>query len=190
MPNWTYISISATFKSPEDRISFLENVKGRKNTLDESDLFDFNHFIPQPSNLYKENISHSQMEELKRKGIPNWYTWNTENWGTKWGACDVFIQHDELCHAIIQFNTAWSFPAPVIEKMYEMYPDVKFFIDVEYEGDEEVFALGNKMEYIPKRKVYYDKQGYEIIWNNGPHQWERLDGTPVDDYEECEIVFS
>ena len=54
--------------------------------------------------------------------------WNIENWGTKWDCYASEIKltdYDEdgiLIH--FYFETAWSPPFPVIEKLAELFPDV------------------------------------------------------------------
>ena len=87
----------------------------------------------------------------------DWYNWNIENWGTKWGAYEQ-PNHDEIeifkpdpansfkfiteakdsPLRIIRypFLTAWSTLDPVVEKLSEMFPDVMIkyaFLD---EGDQ------------------------------------------------------
>lgn len=56
----------------------------------------------------------------------DWYDWNVENWGTKWEIYDV-VDWDwiEPTHLSYAFETAWSPPEPVIEKLAELYPDIE-----------------------------------------------------------------
>ena len=42
--------------------------------------------------------------------------WNRDNWGTKWGCMDGFVQEV----GGIYFNTAWSPACPVIQKLSEL----------------------------------------------------------------------
>ena len=49
----------------------------------------------------------------------NWYSWNCENWGTKWDAVDVGFDDDlwypvdsGLDWTVYKFDTAWSAPIP------------------------------------------------------------------------------
>lgn len=70
-------------------------------------------------------------------GCTSWYDWSIKNWGTKWNAYSyVAISEDE-----IEFQTAWSAPIPVIEKLAEMYPDVEI---EHYWADED---MGNNSGY-------------------------------------------
>lgn len=50
----------------------------------------------------------------------NWYKWNVDNWGTKWGACH--IEYEITKTGIeISFDTAWAPPLPIFEKLEKKY---------------------------------------------------------------------
>lgn len=60
------------------------------------------------------------------------YEWCHKNWGTKWGICHAYLNDytnnpkmskEELFYI---FETAWSPPNPVVIKMSEMFPKLKF----------------------------------------------------------------
>lgn len=63
---------------------------------------------------------------IKEYGYPSWYRWSIDNWGTKWNACEPFW----TCENILEFQTAWSFPMPVIKRLAQMIaeqlPDTPF----------------------------------------------------------------
>jgi hypothetical protein len=66
---------------------------------------------------------------LREIGHFNWYDWACANWGTKWNAACVSVTATTLIDpdAIeITFDTAWSPPLPVFDKMIEDYPDLCF----------------------------------------------------------------
>jgi hypothetical protein len=83
-------------------------------------LLVFNLIVPPPENIEKGGCS-GQHED----GVVCWYTWNLENWGTKWGAYSH--SHYELSfrkrygsdevhgRVDLRFETAWSQPTPVFE---------------------------------------------------------------------------
>lgn len=59
------------------------------------------------------------------------YGWCIENWGTKWGTYSgngvVIVEHDnDMIEAQLSFESAWSPPRPVLEKMAELYPNLTF----------------------------------------------------------------
>jgi len=64
------------------------------------------------------------MEYKRRFGADNWYSWQTQNWGTKWNASEVFNSNN-----LISFNTAWSTPEPIFTALSKLFPDVEFFIE-------------------------------------------------------------
>jgi len=62
-----------------------------------------------------------------------------EAWGTKWNACDS--THD-IERGEAKFDTAWSFPAPVMLKLSESFPDDE--IAIEY-ADEDIGSNCGRM---------------------------------------------
>ena len=56
-----------------------------------------------------------------RYGATTWYDWCIENWGTKWNA----YENATIDQDTISFETAWSFPEPVIVQLSKMYPDLE-----------------------------------------------------------------
>jgi hypothetical protein len=84
---------------------------------------DFNKIIPQPANIFLGDLSNEDKKHCEAQGIPNWYDWNTENWGTKWGAYSMNDKRDTP--DTIHFQTAWSVPEPVVEALAKMFPDVE-----------------------------------------------------------------
>ena len=56
-----------------------------------------------------------------------WYNWNVENWGTKWGAGEVWndrISDDSKVegHTSYNFDTAWSPAEPIAAALAEKFP--------------------------------------------------------------------
>jgi hypothetical protein len=80
---------------------------------------DFNKIIPMPKELeVKEGYPLSPEEvalktsNLERYGFESWYHWRLHHWGTKWNSYCPSLQEDS-----ITFDTAWSPPIPVIERI-------------------------------------------------------------------------
>ena len=65
-------------------------------------------------------------------GSGDWYGWCNRNWGTKWNAYDVCFDQESQS---IRFLTAWDMPAPVIDKLSQMFPEVE--IDLQW-ADEDI----------------------------------------------------
>lgn len=57
------------------------------------------------------------MRRLKKYGAINWYDFACENWGTKWGAYDVIVLHEDDKRLALEFNTAWSPPEPIFDEL-------------------------------------------------------------------------
>lgn len=91
-------------------------------------------------------------------GFTDWYGWSCKHWGTKWNA----YQQAENSSDQIEFNTAWSTPYQVMQKLSEKYPDVE--IRVEY-ADEDLGA--NCGYYVLENGIITDEQGYDDDYDKG-----------------------
>jgi hypothetical protein len=63
---------------------------------------------------------------IEKYGAPTWYEWSCEHWGTKWNSCDaeVTVNSDGSLH--VKFDTAWSFPLPIFEKLVGDFQTLTF----------------------------------------------------------------
>jgi hypothetical protein len=190
MPNWFYFEVQA-HGTKEEINSFVENVKGSEKFDTEGREFDFNHFIPQPENIFRDNLSDDKRKELDELGIPNWYEWNNRNWGTKWNAvCDDFeiVGIDGVSNFVsYRLRTAWSDPRPVLHRMIEMYPNLNFIIT----GEEESGAYGlyidseNEIEEEEEPILIDDENGREVYFDNKNSLWFYTDdNTEVEDQDD------
>lgn len=136
MPNWVQnqIILEGSLKERERLCEYVKN---------DDREFDFNNIIPMPKDLkdstsptrivseeeYKKNgrgITQQMSDDLISKyGYDSWYEWACANWGTKWNACDVYV--DDVCD-VIEFNTAWSTPVLLLRKLSEEFPQLKLTI--------------------------------------------------------------
>lgn len=121
---------------------------------------DFEKIIPMPDNIYRGSIGPA---EEKLYGQNNWYDWSLANWGTKWDAYGYYEDEDYSHNRdSLRFLTAWSAPHPVLEKLSEMFPGVKF----EHEwADEDIGAnCGRRVYYDGERiEEYYPDYGKESV---------------------------
>ena len=60
------------------------------------------------------------------KNDDRWYMWCVNNWGTKWDACDKSIDYEDDEILALTFNTAWSPPEGIVERLREKYPELTF----------------------------------------------------------------
>lgn len=68
------------------------------------------------------------MRNIAETGYPSWYEWSIANWGTKWDAYSGGIVNDDGDEIELTFDTAWSPPEPIFDKLKEMFPDLTFDI--------------------------------------------------------------
>ena len=162
MPN--HVTNILSFSGDEKEIKkLLKTIKGENFEDGTPRLIDFSKIIPFPEEL-KGTISPTQIvtqeeydewmrkynagelngyekdnkpltkemsnEYKKKYGADNWYDWRCANWGTKWGAYEISKGEGNS----IVFQTAWSTPIPVIEKLSEMFPEVA--ITLEYADED------------------------------------------------------
>lgn len=180
MPNWFYFTVHVSGEK-KDVEQFVENVKGSEKYQTESMEFDFNHFVPQPDNIFRGNLGREEKKMCEEQGIPNWYRWNSDNWGTKWNAnvetafclssVDGFPMEYEY-----EISTAWAFPVPVMDRMVEMYPNIDFTIVGEEESgaygvywstSEDIFLEEEPIlvdESDHEREVYFNNNDEEYLW--------------------------
>lgn len=111
-----------------------------------------NHFLKQDDGN-KEYLKEAKiaLDNIEKYGHKDWYSWSIANWGTKWNAYE--ISKDENS---ISFDTAWSTPAPIVEKLSEMFPTVTIILefadeDFGYNCGSIVFLAGDVIdENIPQ----------------------------------------
>jgi hypothetical protein len=137
MPNWTENDLTVSGNIiQQDRMAI--EIKTDEN------IFDFNKIIPYPEG-YREQDKIA--EEWEKEHPQDWgnldrpkngynsggYGWCCNNWGTKWNACEtVFVKRDRSLAYF--FNTAWSPPEPIIRKLSEIYPKLKFTLKYYEQG--------------------------------------------------------
>lgn len=166
MPNWFHFTVNVSGEK-KDVEQFVENVKGSTKYGTQGSEFDFNHFIPQPENVYRGDLSMEDKKRLDKEGVPNWYDWNTHNWGTKWNAAIDDVFEYDRGDVTYQLRTAWADPRPVLIKMLDMYPDLNFTI----EGEEESNAYGIYLStsenlYLEEEPQYFDDEcGRAVYWS-------------------------
>lgn len=128
---------------------------------------DFNKIKPQPDNIFSGNLSQQDKEDCKKNGIPNWYDWNCENWGTKWNSYDL----EKLSWNSYKFETAWSGVPGLILKISEIFPDVKInytYADEDSGSNTGIYEFLNGevvSEEIPDSGSH---RGYEVYLSLNP----------------------
>lgn len=138
---------------------------------------DFNKVIPQPENIFTGDLGREEEEKCRKEGIPTWYEWNCENWGTKWNSYSCESEGDNT----FVFETAWSTVPEIITAMSEAFPDITF--EFEY-ADEDTssncgsFTIKNGLITNLFQPESGSKQAYELAFKLRPHYKEdyKLEG--------------
>ncbi len=121
MPNWCDNTIS--IKGPATKMSPMYTKL--KEDGDEG-LLSILH--PQPKNIFKGDLGEKERQQCAKDGIPNWYDWNSSNWGTKWDVCEGDWEYEDAGdgEAILtgNFQSAWGPPLGVYEHCDEAHPDL------------------------------------------------------------------
>jgi len=136
MPNWCYNRITVYgSEESETKLKEIEKIFETKQPFNEI------YPIPDFKTIPRED---GQLPVLEQKLNPDgsvfyetynfpdgknddrWYHWCIDNWGTKWDAGEVDIEMSDYDSLEITFNTAWSPPEGVVEKLREKYPELSF----------------------------------------------------------------
>jgi hypothetical protein len=88
------------------------------------------------------------IQNLKKYGFKDWYSWSIHNWGTKWDASDGGINSDHESELDVSFETAWAPPIEWLEKASIKYKKLKFTLEYTEEGmsfEGKSFAKGGEV---------------------------------------------
>jgi len=144
MPNWCENTLRVT-GDPGSLGKFKKQAEGPNGHLDA------NKFIPYPEEfalldsvakdpLTSEETTRAVMMGLKGKDLTRdgynqgGYDWCIQNWGTKWNFSEITIEEISSHILIYEFLTAWSPPEPLVIKMSQMFPSLKFELEYREEG--------------------------------------------------------
>lgn len=100
-----------------------------KDTNTKEKIIDFDLIIPEPR--YKKDCpiryhvnKDSHVREIEGREWFNWYDWHIDHWGTKWNAYDGYTKIGKTVLTLV-FNTAWSAPFTIYEKLTELGYDLE-----------------------------------------------------------------
>ena len=63
---------------------------------------------------------------IEKYGAPTWYEWRCTHWDTKWNASYAEVTENGDGSVHVQFDTAWTFPFPIFEKLMVDFPTLVF----------------------------------------------------------------
>lgn len=132
MPNWITNNLEVKHEDPK-QIAWLSKCF-KKGTID------FEKITPPPAKMFRGDLGEKERKYCKKKGIPTWYDWQSENWGCKWNARDGGIVKKTKYMIVFTFLTPWSPPEPILEKLKKMGFEVRgIWKD---EGDDTIHCFG------------------------------------------------
>lgn len=146
--------------------------------------------ISQLCDYIKENVDIEEGRKAiyneKTYGHRDWYSWANDNWGTKWNSSSVSSTDN-----MIEFQTAWSTPEPVLIELSKQHPEVT--ITIKY-ADEDIggncgrFVLlnGKELEFEPGDVIFacevwgYDPADYDEAY----YRDQQIDDVLEEDEDE------
>ena len=136
MPNWCYNRITIYGdEGTEAKLKEIEEIFESKQPFNEI------YPIPDFKNIPNEKGELPKLEQRFNpdgslfyetynfpdgKNDDRWYHWCIQNWGTKWDACDKSVEYEDSEILALTFNTAWSPPEGIVERLRERYPELSF----------------------------------------------------------------
>ncbi len=141
MPNW--VSTTLTVKGSEEEVKrFVDGIKDSK--ILES-------YVPCPAELHATIAGFSgdedKMAELRKQqelniakyGHKDWYDWQYDQWGTKWGDSDTDISNpmgfsDGSWEVQVHYVTAWGPADAGFLKVSTLFPTLFFIFDYDEEA--------------------------------------------------------
>lgn len=149
-----FIEAYTAGRSAEDALKALENIPAESEEA----------FLRRRTDIKHDEweLGKTAWNNIRQYGAPTWYDWCIANWGTKWNAYgydDTIDYHDGTP---LYFQTAWSAPHPVLEKLTEMFPE----IELEHEwADEDIGQNCGRYSYKGGERIeeYFPESEKEAI---------------------------
>ena len=142
------------FRDILEKLNSKFYVKYSESRIMETDLN-----APNTSKLLE--LGKTYIDNLVNYGATTWYDWCCDKWGTKWNS----YSPEPFENNTLTFSTAWSRALPIIEKLSEMYRDIRF----KYAwADEDIGVNVGKLEIMNKEIDFLDipdahsKEAYEM----------------------------
>ena len=137
MPNWCYnrITVYGQDEGSEEKLKEIEKIFETKQPFNEIyPIPDFKTIPNEKGELPNRTVKYrpdgtmfyETYDFSDGKNDDRWYHWCIENWGTKWEPDIADIDYEDSEILRLTFNTAWSPPEGIVEKLREKYPELSF----------------------------------------------------------------
>jgi len=134
MPNWCWNNL--TVMCTKEHVAELQDFVDKSTSIKDTE-FSFEGTLP-------------------RGDREDWYNWSLENWGTKWDACESFINESEPQCFSVGFSSAWAPPTEWLRNIMDDYPNLEF--ELEYDEPGMCFA---GILYVHGAQGLFDDQYHE-----------------------------
>lgn len=176
MPNSVFNRLAVS--GPPDAVEGFRRRAGRERPGEEPVLLDFSRHVSQPEELAEAAMPAIDADSpaVREAGLPDWYWWRVENWGTKWNAYDVATVLDAKTGVrTYVFITAWSPPDVWLSAASSQHPELEF----EHEFVEEMhqaagcgrWRAGKLVDYTPLEPEFVDPTS----WPGSEWEWDEED---------------
>ena len=140
MPNHVRNVLKFKKLKPEDKTFLLDMICSHRSEAEgteELPHIDFRKIIPEPqerSECPEDCLVNkdSHIAEYEDRPWFDWYKWHNKYWDTKWNAYDSYTELNKSSITFV-FNTAWSMPKPIIQRLQVLgYPFEYRWADEDY----------------------------------------------------------
>jgi hypothetical protein len=121
MPNWC--SNALVVKGPKKDLDAFKATLNQKDVDGIEVPFSFAQTVPPPANLFRGNLGDAERKECEAKGIPNWYDWQSANWGVKWDCCEANVSIAPKS-VKVWFDTPWAPPLAWFSNFAAKFPNL------------------------------------------------------------------
>jgi len=137
MPNWCWNNLTVTGDEKQLQ-DFVEKSMSTYDDGTERFIFNGTHPMPEDLNITKGTQTQDEKEQAilnkAKYGYTDWYDWHLGEWGTKWDACESYINNNDIHYFSVSFDTAWAPPINWLINIAMDYPDLEFELEYEEPG--------------------------------------------------------
>ena len=171
MPNWCDNQVSIT--GPNSVINKIEKIVNEEK--DTEGLLQF--MYPMPAELKDTTADGSENKEMiKKYGHSDWYSWATDNWGTKWDINEFYgvdrqeISDDESTISFA-FQSAWAPPTGAYQEFVDKHPvslEAKYhepgcdFMGIWDNGDDRCYTISEAAPEGSKDEFWQSGDGADL----------------------------
>lgn len=145
MPNWCLNRLVIRGEK-EDLLEFKKLLDDDKVKFEDANVCLFRTFAPMPDEL-RDSTSPNRDEEqakllIEKYGAKDWYDWQINTWGIKWGCCNAEWEVSEpiptdygtLHDLALTYDTPWGPGDDCLKDIFRAHDKLSFFLSYEEPG--------------------------------------------------------